>query len=480
MRQLYPATLVALAVLIPSVLRSQDKVTPVPPRLKAADHTIGKNLEVAANIVIEGATSGQQLLITLTSNDPKKLLLSTTPTAAGSQSITLTTRGSWQSPEFYLQALTDKGTATYTASAPGASGSEGTVTFGPSGFVMGLKSRVGLPGFQTTTGALPSQIDIYSVLLDDAHKHVSPQALAGGITAKLKVTNSNTSAGTIADSELTITAGYNRATTTYQPAAAGTGTLAINVPDGFTVPAESREMSVTVRIPGIGITDQFCVGQNLQIPGTISLGQIAPPGGVAVTLTSSNPNLLLSKKGTEVGSGTITLDIPAGRLNGTYFIQSLANTGTFTYSASAPGYTSRTATIQLTPSGVVVIGPLTFPEGQLLNKDGPREHGFLTSLAAGKPTVLEIYTVQLDPVSLRGADITVQALRAGMSITVPLDSSDPSVGTVDKEVTITGGSNAANATFMPLALGTTNISVTTPKGFTKGSNDTSLKAIVRP
>jgi len=481
MRQLYPATLVAAAVLVPAALLGQDKVIPpAAPHLKMVNATVGKNLEIAANVGIEGSTSGQELEIKLTSSDPKKLLLSTNPEKAGSPSITVTSRGSWQSPEFYVQGLVDSGSATYTASAPGYASADATVTLAPSAFVIALKSRVGLPGFQTTTGASPTELNVFSVLLDQAHKYVSPQALAGGMTAKVKLTSSNASVGAAQDSELTMLGGYNRIVTAFQPQAPGTATLALSVPPGFTAPAESGSITATVKIPGIGITDNFCVGQNLQIVGTVSLGQVAPAGGVKVTLTSNSPNLLLSKEPTAVGTSTITMDVPAGRLNGTYFLQSLANTGMVTYTAKAPGYSDRTATIQLTPSGVVVIGPLTFPEGQLLNKDGPKEHGFLTSLAAGKNTTLEIYTVQLDPVSLRGADITVQALRAGMSITVPLESSDPNVGTVDSQVTIRGGSADAPTTFKPVGVGTTRVSVVTPKEFTKATNDTSLKAIVKP
>ena len=480
MRQLYSASLVALAVLIPSTFLGQEKVlnTTTAPRLKLRPYTVGKNLEVAANLGIEGAPSREDVTITLTSNDPKRLLLAKMPDAAGSPSITVTARGGWQSPEFYLQALADQGTATFTASAPGFASADATVTLGFSGFVLALRARVGVPSFQTTTGALPTEIGVVAALLDQDHKFVVPQSIAGGTTAKLNLVSSNTSVGTVADTSITIPGGYNRVMTTFHPHAEGTTTLAAKAPADYSTVGDIGSMVVNVRVPGIGITDQLRVGKNLQIGGIVSLGQVAPPGGVTVTLTSHNPNLLISPKADKVGSSTLKLEVPAGRLNSNYYLQALDGSGAASYSATAPGYADRTATLELTPSGIVVIGPLTFPEGQLLNKDGPREHGFITPLA-GKPTTLEICTVQLDPVSLRGADITVQALRGGMDVTVQVQNSDATVGEIDSSVVIHGGTTSSGVRFNPTGLGTTMISAVPPAGFTKAANDTSLKIVVK-
>ena len=120
------------------------------------------------------------------------------------------------------------------------------------------------------------------------------------------------------------------------------------------------------------------------------------------------------------------------------------------------GYTSRTGTVNLTPSGVVLAGPLTFPEAQLLrpqSQGGAKEHGFVAKISPGKVTPLTVYTVQLDPVSHRAADITVEQLRAGASVTVELKSADPTIGTVVSPVTIKGGSDHADTEFRPVSVG---------------------------
>ena len=127
-----------------------------------------------------------------------------------------------------------------------------------------------------------------------------------------------------------------------------------------------------------------------------------------------------------------------------------------------------------------MVGPLTLPEGQLLRpaaEGGARQQGFITSLSA-KPTRLFIHTVQLDPVTHRAADITIQALRGGLELPVDLKISDPAVGAIDAHVTIAGGADHATTQFTPLNEGSVALSVVVPPGFTEASNDGWLKVTV--
>ena len=136
----------------------------------------------------------------------------------------------------------------------------------------------------------------------------------------------------------------------------------------------------------------------------------------------------------------------------------------------------------LTPSGLVIGGPQGPPdEAELLVKEiaeGP--HGFVTSLAAPAPTIVTAYTVQLDPVTRRGADLTVQPVRAGATIQAVFTNSNPAAGTLKSmDMTIPGGSSSAVTHFTPSGLGTTVISLATPAGYTKASNSTSLTVTVK-
>jgi hypothetical protein len=120
-------------------------------------------------------------------------------------------------------------------------------------------------------------------------------------------------------------------------------------------------------------------------------------------------------------------------------------------------------------------------EAELLSKEiaeGP--HGFVSNLAGRASTIVTVYTVQLDPATRRGADLTVQPVRAGVAIKALLTNSNPAAGTVKAaELTILSGVSSASTHFTPASVGTTVISVTTPAGHTKAANSTSLTVIVK-
>ncbi len=101
--------------------------------------SVGQWLETTQQVTFTSPLSGS--LITITSNDPTKLLLSTSQFSAGSQTINVQIPfvGSSSSISFFVQGLVSTGSTTYTVSDPGDGfGSvNGTVTFTPSGFVIG-------------------------------------------------------------------------------------------------------------------------------------------------------------------------------------------------------------------------------------------------------------------------------------------------------------------------------------------------------
>jgi len=341
---------------------------------------------------------------------------------------------------------------------------------------------MGLSSLLTTTGAGKTDLLVYASVLDTDLNFLHPQPLAGGRSVTVKLTNSNPEVGTIPASSITLTGGSASSTIEFHPRAPGQTILALGAPHGFTVPSQFSQVAASVVLPGLAISDDISIGYNLQTGGALSLGERAPAGGMTVTLTSANPDkMLLSRSPSEPGSGCIHLTIAAGGVNASYFLQSLATSGAVTYSAEAPGFRSRTATVALTPSGLVIGGPQGPPdEAELLAKEiaeGP--HGFVTSLQAD-PTVVAAYTVQLDPITHRGADLTVQPVRAGATIQAVLRNTNSLIGTVKATaMTITGGSYSAVTYFTPLSAGNTTISIETPSGYTKPANSTSLTVTVK-
>jgi len=439
-----------------------------PAGLVPANVTVGNNLEANANVVLNGVAPPVGLQVTLTSNSPNKLLLSTTPTGAGMASISVTVPGGFSvSPDFYVYGLGTSGTVNYTASAPGFGSTTGAVTLAPSAIVISGPFGLGTTSFTTTTGAGNTDITISSALLNSSLNYVSPQAIAGGTSVSVNVLSSNQAVGTITTSPLTIAGGSATATTQFDPIGAGSTTLSPSAPSGFSLPAIYGSITATVITAGMSVNDDT-IGQNLQDGGSLSLGQPAPAGGATVTLTSNSPSLLLlSNTATGAGSASITLNIPAGGTHATYYLQALASSGTATYTATAAAYRSRTGTITLAPSGVVLEGPYGFGVP------------FPFTASVGSTTPISVYTAALDITSNNGL-LATQALRPGVSVTVNLSDSKPGVGTVTSPVTIAGGTDHSDTTFTAISSGQTTISVITPSSVvsSKAGNNTSVTASV--
>lgn len=467
-------TAAAILLLTPSYMTGQ-------PALGLPAVAVGRNLETTASVTLGGTAPAQGVTVTVRSGDPARLLLSKTPDEAGTGSLVLTIRqGNRVSPEFWLQALSGTGKVDYTAEAPGFGGATGTVTFTPSAIV--ITGPFKSPTFVTTAGAEPSRITLVSARLDASLQVVEEQAVAGGLVVKSAVTSSNTAVGMVASQPAGISGGESSTFAAFQPAGPGETKLTPAVPEGFTTPAELAVLTAVVREPGLAVSEQMAIGQNLQTAGVLSLGEAAPAAGLKVTLTSEDPKrLLLSQSATEIGSGSITLTIPAGGVSGSYYLQALGNSGKVTYTATAAGFRSRTGTLLLTPSGIILTPASQGPpdEAQVLRKEAPDgTHRFMSSLSRPNPTSLVAWLAQLDPVTLRAADITVQPLRAGLTLTVMLTNSNPEVGSVASSVVILGGAEGGAVDFTPLSPGSAEISVTTPKDFTRPANSTVVVAVV--
>jgi hypothetical protein len=444
--------------------------------------TIGQNLETETVVNLDADAPSGGLLITLTSDDPGRLLLSPAPDAVGSASISVKVgAGRRASSEFYVQGLANSGVVTYTANADGSAKATGTVTLVRSGIVIAGPAKFGNP-LVTNSGIWPSVITVYSAQLDPSGKFTAVRQVRGGMSAVVRISSSNTAVGTISGSPVTIPGGAFNATTQFQPLSEGSTTLLVDTPPGFDAPSQFASVAVTVNAPRLGVTDRITLGLNLQTRGTLLLGAPAAPGGLAVTLTSDDPSLLLlSVAETVPGSKSITVMIEPGALSGSYFLQALGDSGAVSHSASAPGYRSGKGTIALAPSGILLTGPAGAPdEAEVLRPQAPEiQHGFFGNLTSGKTTPIVAYTAYLDPKTHRGADITIQPLRAGVSLKVSLKNSNPPVGVIADSVTIVGGSDQGATPFTALAVGSTVLSVVTPAGYTTPTNSTTLTAVVK-
>ncbi len=452
------------------------------PALTPPGGTIGSNLEAFANVQFSEAVPADGLPLTITSDDESRLLFSEAPETRGTKTLTLKVSGGQsQSPEFYIQAFGAPGAATYKVSAPGFGTAKGTITIAPSTITIGGPSD---SGRFRTTNTQSRKITVRTAYFDDHGKIVGSQPLAGGLTAKIDISSSNPTVGAASPASVVLRGGTETLATEFQPGQTGQTVLTATLPRQFANPPNPGNVTIDVEEPGIGLLMDVSVGKDLQVQGDVMLGADAPKDGLDVTLRSQDPKrLVLSTRDDVLGSGSITLHIPAGQGLARYWVQGLGDSGVVHYTAEARGYRTRDAAIQLSPSGMMVVfTPFGPPDEQqyLHPMPNPNARPFVASLAEHKKLWLSVWSVYLDPTSLRGADITAQKLRPGISVPVQLKNSNPAVAQVSCSLTMTSQNYSVRTEFQPLTQGETTISIDTPPGFSKPSNATSVTAFVKP
>jgi hypothetical protein len=442
---------------------------------------VGNKLETSASVVLGEVAPAAGLDVTLRSDDPSKLLISGSPDHAGAAMLILHVRnGVRESPEFWLQGLSNAGNAGYTATAPEFESGMGIVSLKPSAIV--IIGPLKAPRFPTTVRGEPTTIRLMSARLEESLDFAEEQAVAGGVLVEPDVTNSRPSVGAIVSEPPAITGGTSSQIVQFQPAAEGETTLSTALAPGFSAPKQFASLTMVVRKPGLAVSEQLYLGQNLQIAGVLSLGEMAPAAGLRVTLTSEDPErLLLSASATEIGAEVIVMEVPPGEASGQYYLQGLGNTGSVRYTASAEGFQTRTGTLVLAPSGILLTPESQGPpdEAHVLRKEAPDgTHRLAASLAHPVDTSLIAWTAQLDPVTHRGADITVQPLRAGLNLSISLTNSNPTVADVATSVAIKGGFDHGSVVIEPRGAGSAEIEVGTPMNFIHAANSTKVIAVV--
>lgn len=440
-------------------------VTVLPANISCQSVTVGKNMETPVTCTLLGDTPTAPVNILITSGNSGLLQFSKTATGVGSGSITVATTCSpfgcqTSTPTFYAYGLGTSGTVNYTAQATGFTNGSATVTLAPSGFAAASPS--GINGSFTALGAgSTTTIRAVAVYLDPAQggKPVET-ALAGGIApVTLTVNNSNALAGSISPTQVTISPGSGSASATFTAVnplpsnpAGETTLITVPTPVGYTsISGQVTGFVPTGNVPLTLQCDGAQIGQNLQQLCTVSTKMQA--SDLVITLTSNSPGaLLLSNTATVAGSGQIQVTIPAGSDRTTYYAQSLASSGIVTHTANAVGYSQATATITLSPSGVVI-------EGQ--SGMGPFLNFYYVNLSGGAVPV-KVYTAMLNPGNTFNS---VQALRGGYGpLSVTVASNNTGVGTIITPVTIPQGNFVGTTTFTPVSLGNTTLSVTQPPG----------------
>jgi len=306
--------------------------------------------------------------------------------------------------------------------------------------------------FSTTSGGADSTLTIDSAMLNSGGGVAQLQPVRAGFSIDVNVSSSNQSVGTITTSPVTFNGPADFAVTQFHPLSAGNTNLTASSA-GY----QGQSVLATVTTPNFNVPN-LTVGRNLQQPGILLLGQAAPAGGLAVTLTSNSAQLRLSASATTAGSSSIVITIPQGGTSAIFYAQALIDVGSGTYTATASGFNPKTGTITFAPSAVVISGPFGF--------------GFqLVTSASGPDKTVTVSTALLDS---NNVFVSTQALAGGSSLSITLTNSKPAIGTVISPVSIVGGSDGGDTTFHPLSPGDSIISIVNPAGYAQPNNYTNL------
>jgi trimeric autotransporter adhesin len=468
------ATLVTASVpSIPSIAGDQVSATVNPSptiALNVGGAAVGSGLVYGAyNVSLAAAAPTGGVTVTLTSSNPALLQLSATETGTGAGTLALPIAGGTSNATFWIQGVEGAtGTATVMASAPGYASTTSTgVAVRPA-----IIDLVGLPANVPVTAAddpFQVRVGVANAALTGVQTEQSARAgnaitvgVANGTAAvaELELAGGPAQSGTV-----TIAVGQARSPVAvagggvaFDPL--GGGTTTVTATSAQTLEAPGATQAVTVEAPTITLNvGGAAVGAGLVYGAyNVSLQTPAGPGGVPITLASSNGGVLqLSATQTAVGQSSIVVTVPQGQSSATYWIQGVEGvTGTAAVTASATGFTGTTSTnVTVRPAIIDLVGlPPNLPTSAA---DDPFQAR--VGVANAALTMVE----------------TEQAPRAGNPIAVTIANGNAAVAELEfgsgaaqsGSVTIAVGQGRSPATvaaggvaFDPLGGGTTTVTAT--------------------
>jgi hypothetical protein len=447
----------------------------------------------APNITFAGATSAQTgsglqrsrsgslgasehggVTVTLTSSNPAVLLLAPNASTAGTASIEVPVNAGATSFSYWIQGVegaTAEG-VTVTATAPGFN--EGTTSMEV------REPALDLISVPTSITTLSPQSAIYVRVGIASGSGVTPLQLRAGAPAALVATiaNSNALAGQLVKTDETgqsltveILPGQSNSPTSvagggmaFDPLGAGESTVTASIPNHIQTPNAIRDVVVSApNITFAGATSAQ-TGSGLQRSRSGSLGA-SEHGGVTVTLTSSNPAvLLLAPNASTAGTASIEVPVNAGATSFSYWIQGVEGAeGIPTVTASASGFVDGSATMEVMAPALDLISVPTSmtagaPPSAFYARVGVPSGAGVTplQLRAGGPGPLTVTMTNTD--AAVGRLMTTE--ETGQALTVQINP-----GQSNSPTSLAGGGIA----FEPIGAGQTSVSGSVP-GFIQTTN----------
>ncbi len=204
-------------------------VTTPPLLLTQGDTTIGQNLETEYLITIPQNAGLGGLQVTLTSSS-SQMAMATTPTGAASSPLIVTIAAGTNSVPVYVQSLASSGMATLAATATGYTQAQQVIQFAPSAIVLS-------PIFVSANAGSRTSLGLYVALLDDTGTpQPTDELLAGSQSVNVPLSTTSVNVAPVPAS-IAFPAGSGSTILTLTLGVAGSATISITEPAGFTTPS---------------------------------------------------------------------------------------------------------------------------------------------------------------------------------------------------------------------------------------------------
>jgi hypothetical protein len=207
---------------------------------------VGYHLQDVASLLLGAAPSGT-LQVTITSNNPSQLLVSTDPTLAGSDHIVMNLPAGTRNATFYLYGLASSGSPSFSITASGFATFTGNESLAPSAVLIAYGQQF-LHSVTTNVSSGTLTLGVSTALLDPSSLgFLGFQPLAGGFPTQVPIGDSNTAAGTINPQTVTFNGNDSTQNVVLTPTAPGGLTnISITAPANFQILSGYDKVAVTV------------------------------------------------------------------------------------------------------------------------------------------------------------------------------------------------------------------------------------------
>ena len=229
---------------VPNNVNTSIVATVIAPSINISDINVGKDLQTARSISLSNAPPSP-VNVTVTIAASSVAVISDSRITGGSTSVTFTNVTSTNVGTIYIQGLA-LGSTQITVQAAAYNDKTANVVVDPSGFWFNANDFT-----RSETGANVS-LQMLSTRLNPANlNRAEDQEIRAGHFVNVALTNSNDTVGVLTVNPLVFNGGAgSSAFTAFDPLSAGTSTIAITQPSGFTGPANvNTSITATITSP---------------------------------------------------------------------------------------------------------------------------------------------------------------------------------------------------------------------------------------